>query len=114
MDYLDTPRVLRAIVRSIETVVIPTVDDEFARSQLWASTGVLGNIANDLENDRAPSAAIGSDLAALMAAAGVPDGFGDPDATADAAAGVSEEIDAVVAGHATLHYRRSVAGFDES
>lgn len=115
MDYLDTADVLRAIVRAVETVVIPTMTDDYARSQLWATTGVLGNIANELAQESGPDAtpSIGDDLSALTASAGLQGSFADADGAATAAARVREDLEKVIGGHATLHYRRSVAGFAE-
>jgi hypothetical protein len=113
---VSTAGALRALVRTIETDVIPTVTDAYARSQLWATTGILGNIANELEP--APAAgvapAIATDLNEFLRAFGLeralePDGYG----AGDAAALLRENLDYVIQGHASLHYRRAVSGFGE-
>ena len=116
MDYVSTAEVLRALVRTIEADVIPALSDGYKRSQLWAATGLLGNIANDLE--RAPDAgdrgSVGDDLEAFLRASGVERALDDGEAAATAAALVRENLDAVIKGHATLHYRRAVAGFEDT
>lgn len=114
MDYVPTPAVLRAIVRAIEGAVLPQVEDTYASAQLWASTGLLGNLANELEREGAEThLSIGDDVDAFLAAVGFERAL-DGEDTAAAAAAISEDLEGVIAGHATLHYRRAVAGFGGS
>src|SRR5262245_31557854 len=115
MDYVNTPALLRALINTIETDIIPALDDGYKRSQLWAATGLLGNIANDLERLPEPvhPGAIGEDLTAFLGSAGLERALLDGEGVADAAALVREDLDRVIEGHASLHYRRSIAGFQE-
>lgn len=114
MDYVNTAAAIRAIVRTIESDVIPQLTDGYTRSQLWAATGALGNIANDLERpDAGRSGAVGEDLEAFLRSAGLEPDLALGDGAADAAEAVREDLERVIGGHATLHYRRAVAGFEE-
>src|SRR4051812_45480030 len=114
MDYVSTAAVLRALVRTIEADVVPAVSDGYKRSQLWAATGLLGNIANDLErSDTAQRGSVGEDLEAFLRSEGLERALEDGEGAAAAAAAVRANLDSVIGGHATLHYRRAVAGFEE-
>jgi hypothetical protein len=114
MDYVSNSAVLRAIVRTIEADVIPALSDSYKRSQLWATTGLLGNIANDLElSDADLRGSVGEDLEGFLRSAGLERALEGSDGVADAAAAVRENLASVIGGHATLHYRRAVGGFDE-
>jgi hypothetical protein len=114
MDYVSAAAVLRALVRTIEADVLPAMNDGYQRSQLWAATGLLGNIANDLElPDTGQPGAVGDDLEAFLRSAGLEHALETGEGAADAAAAIRENLDSVVRGHATLHYRRAVAGFEE-
>jgi hypothetical protein len=116
MDYVSYPALLRAVVDPIEADVIPALTDGYKASQLWAVTGLLGNIANDLERLPAPvqDGAVGDDLIALLHSAGLEHALQDGLGVADAAAYVREDLDRVIGGHSTLHYRRAIGGFQES
>ena len=116
MDYVSYPALLRAVVGTIEVDVIPAISDGYKASQLWAVTGLLGNIANDLERLPAPvqDGSVGDDLAALLRSAGLELALEDGVGLADAAARVRDDLDNVIEGHATLHYRRAIGGFQES
>ena len=113
MDYVNTAAAMRAIVRMIESDVIPVVTDGYKRSQLWAATGILGNIANDLELPAdAPRGSVDEDLAGFLRANDLAGALDDGAGAAAAAALLRENLDSVISGQATLHYRRAVAGFD--
>jgi hypothetical protein len=116
MDYVTAPEVLRALVRMIEADVIPALGDDYLRSQLWAATGLLGNIANDLERPAhaVPRGSVGVDLAGFLGTSMLERALKDGEGAADAAVLVRENLDSVIRGHATLHYRRAVAGFAEA
>ncbi|WP_040167509.1 hypothetical protein [Microbacterium gorillae] len=88
MDYIATADALTAIARSLEEIVTPTVTDTHARGQLWASIGLLNNLAVDV---------------ALV------DGNEDA-ASTTTAADLRESIDGLRARQVSLHYRRAVTG----
>jgi hypothetical protein len=113
MDYVETSHVLRALVQTIEKDVIPHVGDSFARSQVWAATGLLGNIANDLERDGS-GGSVGEDLTAFLGGAGLESALQDGDHVAEAAERIRDDLDQVIGGHVSLHYRRAVAGFEDA
>ncbi|MGE2716281.1 hypothetical protein ACQI4L_19680 [Mycolicibacterium litorale] len=94
MDYIAASVALDTIVRTLETDVMSRVADPYARSQLWASTGILANIAVDLRDGAGPdpveSAPAGTD--------------------ADAAARLLAKVRADVAKQASLHYKKAASG----
>jgi hypothetical protein len=49
MDYVDQPTALRAIAAALRTEVIPHLDHSYARGQVWAAIGLIGNIAVELD-----------------------------------------------------------------
>jgi hypothetical protein len=115
MDYVKTADVLRALVRAIETDVIPKVTDQYATSQLWATTGILGNVARELERptESGLTPSTGADVGAYLRSIGLDHAVEGGEGAAAAAALLRENLGSVIEGHATLHYRRAVAGFDE-
>jgi hypothetical protein len=116
MDYVRHAALLRAIVRTIEADVIPAVGDSFMRSQLWAVTGLLGNIANDLElpTNGAERGSVGDDLTGFLRSGGLGHALENGEGAAEAAALIRENLKRVIDGHATLHYRRAVGGFEDT
>lgn len=94
MDYINVSDALDAIVRTLESDVMSQVADPYARSQLWASTGVLANIAIDLREGAGPDPV-----------SPVP---GDTDA--DAAAQLLEHVRRTVSRQASLHYKKAATG----
>jgi hypothetical protein len=94
MDYIDMSVALDTIVRTLESDVMSRVEDPYARGQLWASTGILANIAVDLR------AGAGD---APVAATPTP-------TDAETAAALLESIRAAVAEQASLHYKKAATG----
>ncbi|QYB00285.1 hypothetical protein I1A62_04335 (plasmid) [Rhodococcus sp. USK10] len=112
MDFVSNASALRAIVHTIESDVIPAVTDGHAAGQLWAATGLLANIAAEL--DRLPieadrSGVVGDDVDAALGL--VP---GEELDWSGAAESLSTALEEVIAKHRSLHYRRAVAGFAPS
>lgn len=100
MDLIDHSSGLRAIVRSLEQDVIPVVHDEYVRGQLWATTGLLANIANELDPELDP----GRNPAI--------------DRGADASHLTGEELHRslleAIATHSSLHYLKALGGYGSS
>ncbi len=85
---------LDTIVRTLESDVMNRVEDPYARGQLWASTGILANIAVDLRagagNSPAPATPMPTD--------------------AETAAALLDSVRAAVAQQASLHYKKAASG----
>ncbi|SRX78322.1 hypothetical protein MPP7335_00045 [Mycolicibacterium parafortuitum] len=85
---------LDTIVRTLESEVMSRVEDPYARGQLWASTGILANIAVDLRRGagNAPASATPSPT------------------DAESAAALLDSVRAAVAQQASLHYKKAASG----
>ncbi|WP_349270746.1 hypothetical protein [Mycolicibacterium parafortuitum] len=94
MDYIDMSVALDTIVRTLESEVMSRVEDPYARGQLWASTGILANIAVDLRRGagNAPASATPSPT------------------DAESAAALLDSVRAAVAQQASLHYKKAATG----
>ncbi|ORB31760.1 hypothetical protein [Mycolicibacterium parafortuitum] len=94
MDYIDMSVALDTIVRTLESEVMSRVEDPYARGQLWASTGILANIAVDLRRGagNAPASATPSPT------------------DAESAAALLDSVRAAVAQQASLHYKKAASG----
>lgn len=57
MDYIPESDAIRAMARAIEDDVIPYTAEGYPRGQLWAISGMLRNLAIDMDN-RVEDAAI--------------------------------------------------------
>ncbi len=85
---------LDTIVRTLESDVISRIEDPYVRGQLWASTGILANIAVDLREG-----------------AGSGSHSGEPRSTdARSVDELLEQIKSTVAKQASLHYKKATSG----
>ncbi|MGY4103641.1 hypothetical protein ACW2Q0_29370 [Nocardia sp. R16R-3T] len=108
MDYLTHANALEAIVRTIEQDVIGRIDDAYARSQLWSSTGILANIARELTE---AAEATGSG-AALLPCGHTSHDTDAPDSAdlATCSTTLLEKVRNDVAAQRSLHYRKATTG----
>lgn len=89
MDYINMSDAIETIVRTLESDVMSRVTDQYARSQLWASAGILANIAVEL---RQPNEA--------------DDGSQSPPSAEE----LLERVRRDVARQTSLHYKKAVSG----
>ncbi|MGE2836876.1 hypothetical protein [Mycobacterium sp. SMC-4] len=94
MDYIDMSVALDTIVRTLESDVMSRLDDPYARGQLWASTGILANIAVDLRSGAGNTPVAATPMAADAATA----------------ATLLESVRAAVGRQASLHYKKAATG----
>lgn len=94
MDYISMPAALDTIVRTLESDVMSRVQDSYARSQLWAATGILANIAVDLRAGAGPDPVLGASVTT----------------DADAADTLLAQVRNTVAQQASLHYKKAATG----
>lgn len=94
MDYISMSDALDTIVRTLETDVMSRVEDPYARGQLWASTGILANVAVELR--------AGADPYPTPATPVTPD--------AETAAELLDRVRRDVAQQVSLHYRKAASG----
>lgn len=94
MDYITASVALDTIVRTLESDVMSRVTDPYARSQLWATTGILANIAVDLRDGAAPAPVSATPVGT----------------NADDAAQLLAKVRADVAKQASLHYKKAASG----
>ncbi|MEV8195490.1 MULTISPECIES: hypothetical protein [Rhodococcus] len=104
MDYLTHANALEAIVRTVEQDVIGRIDDAYARSQLWSTTGILANIARELtEADHE------SGVRSCGSTSDDPN-TSSTESLAIRATTLLEEVRAEVAAQRSLHYRKATTG----
>jgi hypothetical protein len=96
MDYINTSVALETVVRTLESDVMSRVEDRYARSQLWATTGILANIAAELREAAHPAPSAGTP--ALPAELGA------------AAEELLERVRGDVSRQVSLHYKKAASG----
>ena len=118
MDYVSNEVALKTIARAIESDIIPAVSDGHARGQLWACAGLLSNIANELKGGREEDrhGSVGADLDAFLRDRGMEaalprDGEVSEGALVPVVEELESDLDEVIAGHSSLHFRRAIDGF---